>query len=463
MSTLEKRGDFFLHTKKTGHFFRILPELAAQTTKKECPVASTILQTDLSVTISEFVDGVYGGSFGKCALRQTKFLLGGIVERGTTLVSSLAKGLSPDRRTAPKKQREMVSRHLERLDLSTGMSKWLEKQVCFSQDTPVAVDCSDLSKQFGGKGMEGMEWGHDGSTGGKSMGHLFVSAAVVPGAGNVAKPFWVKLKRGKHGAAQLALEAVQKAHELSKGRAICILDRGGDGIPTLTELLDKRIPSIVRIAKLDRDLFGTGRSIDKDLAVRENVHADLRRNSGNTQQATIRWAVGRLDVSTDKRKSAVPDCREILVVESRFGGKSLYFYRTLAAEEYGNRETLRQRAVQTAQLYLQRWQIETSYLRLKQDFGLEEARVRTFKRLENLFALCYLAYHFVQFHIPGCGRYHRFVKIARDNAVTLTSRAESLLAAIRVLLSEIAYKYISGRPRKKSAADGYPEQMTLAI
>ena len=426
-------------------------------------MAPTLLQTDLSVTISEFVDGVYGDSFGKCALRQAKFLLRGIVEVGTTLVSALARGLRPDRRTAPKKQREMVSRHLQTLDLLPRMSDWLAKQVFFTEDTPVAVDCSDLSKTFGGEGMEGMEWGHDGSTGGKSMGHLFVSAAVVPGAGEVAKPFWVKIKRGKHGAPDLALEAVKMAHELSKGKAICILDRGGDGIPTLKALLDEKIPSIVRIAKLDRDVSGTGRTIDEELSKREKVHADLRRNSGKVQQSTIRWTVGDLDVSSSKSKDAIPDCRKILVVESRFGGKSLYFYRILAAEEYGKPEVLRQRAIQTAQLYLQRWQVETSYLRLKQDFGLEDARVRTFRRLENLFALCYLAYHFVQFHIPGCGRYPRFVKIARDNAVTLTSKAESLLAAIRVLLRETTHKFISGRPRKKSAAEACPGQLMLAL
>jgi len=112
-------------------------------------VAPTLLQTDLSVTISEFVDGVYGDSFGKCALRQAKFLLRGIVEVGTTLVSALARGLRPDRRTAPKKQREMVSRHLQTLDLLPRMSDWLDKQVFFTEDTPVAVDCSDLSKTSG--------------------------------------------------------------------------------------------------------------------------------------------------------------------------------------------------------------------------------------------------------------------------------------------------------------------------
>lgn len=147
-------------------------------------------------------------------------------------------------------------------------------------------------------------------------------------------------------------------------------------VVSLKALLDEKIPSIVRIAKLDRDVSGTGRTIDEEMSKREKVHADLRRNSGKVQQSTIRWTVGDLDVSSSKSKDAIPDCRKILVVESRFGGKSLYFYRILAAEEYGKPEVLRQRAIQAAQLYLQRWQVETSYLRLKQDFGLEDARTQ---------------------------------------------------------------------------------------
>lgn len=461
-STREINEDFFC-SKKIWDVFLFSAKIGSGKTQKNHPMATTILQSNLSVTISEFVDSVYGKSSGACALRQTKFLLRSIVEHGTTLVSSLAKGLRPDLRTAPKKQREMISRYLNSLDLTTELLEWLSSQIRFAPDTPVGVDCSDLSKTFGGKGMEGMEWGYDGSTGGKSMGHYFVSAAIVPGAGYVAKPFWVKIQRGKHGIQNLTLEAVRKTNTLSNGLAICILDRGGDGISTLKALLDEKIPSIVRISKMDRDLFGTGRSIDEELSRKDRIHTDLRRNSGEVQQATIRWAIGDLDVSSDQGKDAVPNYKKILVVESRFKGKSLYFYRILATEEYDKPEVLRKRATQTAQLYLQRWQIETSYLRLKQDFGLEDARVRTFKRLENLFALCYLGYYFVQFYIPQCGLYHRFVKIARDNAITLTRRAESLLSAIRVLLRECMYKYITGRPRKKSSPDAFHEQMMLAL
>ena len=49
-------------------------------------------------------------------------------------------------------------------------------------------------------------------------------------------------------------------------------------VVSLKALLDEKIPSIVRIAKLDRDVSGTGRTIDEELSKREKVHADLRRN-----------------------------------------------------------------------------------------------------------------------------------------------------------------------------------------
>ncbi|MBQ9565101.1 MAG: transposase [Synergistaceae bacterium] len=424
---------------------------------------TSILKRDLERTCGEFVDGMFSGRMGACALRQAKFLLCGVVEHGTTLVSALAKGLRPDRRTSPKKQREMVSRHLGRLELLPALQEALRGEARLAPGTPVAVDCSDLGKEFGGHGMEGMELGHDGSTGGKSMGHLFVSAATVPGSGGVARPFWMKLAMGRHGAPGLVAEAVRKVGDLSGRKAVCIVDRGGDGMPTLRVLAGEGHRAVVRIAKMDRDVFGTGRGIDRDLAARRPCRCFLKRNSGRMQEAFVRWRVGFLDIGADGTGDARPDCRRVLVVESHFDGKSLYFYRTLGEGELpGERppkDRLRALAVQTAQLYLQRWQIETSFLRVKQDFGLEDARVRTFKRLENLFALCYMAYLFVHFHMPGCRRYRWFVKVVKDNFDTVSLRAEVMLANLRTLLREAFARLITGRPRKKTRHDAFPEQL----
>ena len=426
-----------------------------------------ILKNDLACTCGEFVEGMFAGKMGACALRQTKFLLTGIVEHGTTLVSALAKGLRPDRRVSPKKQREMVSRHLERLDLLPPLQDVLCGGARLEPGAPVAIDCSDLSKEFGGEGMEGMEWGHDGSTGRNSMGHLFVSVAIVPGAGGVARPFWMKLAMGKHGAPGLVTEAVRKVGDLSGKKAIGIIDRGGDGMPTLRVLLGEGHRAIVRIAKLDRDVFETGRRIDEDLSTQKPCRCFLKRNSGKMQDAFVRWRLGTLDISEDRTKDGQPDCRRVIIVESHFDGKSLYFYRTLGEGDLPEgsppKEKLRRIAVETAQLYLQRWQIETSFLRVKQDFGLEDARVRTFKRLENLFALCYMAYHFVQFHLPGCGRYRKFVKAVKDNFDTVSLRAEVMLSNLRTLLREAVFRFISGRPRKKARHDAFPEQLEFVF
>ena len=48
-----------------------------------------------------------------------------------------------------------------------------------------------------------------------------------------------------------------------------------------------------------------------------------------------------------------------------------------------------------AQAYRNLWQIERSFETVKQEFSLEKLRVRTFRRLRNVFSLCAVAYLFV--------------------------------------------------------------------
>ncbi|MGN0845590.1 MAG: hypothetical protein ACI4QT_10290 [Kiritimatiellia bacterium] len=75
-------------------------------------------------------------------------------------------------------------------------------------------------------------------------------------------------------------------------------------------------------------------------AYRDRIHTELRRHSGKVQQATVCWAIGELDVSSDQGKDAIADFGKFLVVESRFEGKSVYIYRMLAPEEYNKPEVL---------------------------------------------------------------------------------------------------------------------------
>lgn len=52
--------------------------------------------------------------------------------------------------------------------------------------------------------------------------------------------------------------------------------------------------------------------------------------------------------------------------------------------------------------YFSRWSVEVLYQDLKRVFSLERARVRTFKRLEDLVALCSLAHAALVHFPPSC-------------------------------------------------------------
>ena len=98
---------------------------------------------------------------------------------------------------------------------------------------------------------------------------------------------------------------------------------------------------------------------------------------------------------------------------------------------------------------------------MKQEFALEKARVRTFRRLEDIFALCMLAYVLMIGHIKRSKRFSRIVKALSDNAADIALRTHSLLAGIRTLASKARIRFISGRPRTRGRL--LPGQLTLDL
>ena len=103
-----------------------------------------------------------------------------------------------------------------------------------------------------------------------------------------------------------------------------------------------------------------------------------------------------------------------------------------------------------ANAYFCRWSVEVLYQDLKQLFGLEKARVRTFKRLQNLVALCVLAYAALAHFLPTCGDAGvRLAKAMKENFGTLTLPFRSFVANLRELLRMTAIRCITGRPPKR--------------
>ena len=419
-----------------------------------------ILQNSLDVTYEDFLKGVFGAR-PKPERNALKSLFSEIVTGKSTLVSDLSKPLRANASKAEcKRAQERVSGWLGNYDFVEATGGWLLKNVPEDRldGCTFAVDFSDISKVFGGDGMEGMAMGRDGSTGEIRMGHDFICVSLVGADYPEALPVYVKLGRGRKGHDELIAEAIKAVMERTGGKGWIVEDRGMDGAEHLWTLKRDERKAVVRVNKMDRDVFGDGLHIDVSLQSAKFFDAMLHVHTGD-RRVKIRCKPGVVQYCKGPRsKDAVTENVRVLVVESRFDEKSIYLYVVCPDWVLESPAQMAIYAERAAQAYCDRWQIETSFFVMKQEFALEKARVRTFRRLENIFSLCVLAYVYATQFLRKTKGFKRILKFIADNLGTVSSKTHALLAGIRALVKEARIRFISGRPRKRTVDD---RQMAL--
>ena len=419
-----------------------------------------ILHNSLDVTYEDFLRGVFGAR-PKPERNALKSLFSEIVTGKSTLVSDLSKPLRENSSKAEcKRVQERVSGWLGNYDFVEATGGWLLKNIPEDRldGCTFAVDFSDISKVFGGEGMEGMAMGRDGSTGEIRMGHDFICVSLVGADYPEALPVYVKLGRGRKGHDGLIREAIKAVMERTGGKGWIVEDRGMDGAEHLWTLKRDERKAVVRVNKMDRDVFGDGLDIDASLRSARFFDAMLHVHTGD-RRVKIRCRPGVVQYCKDPRsKDAVTENVRVLVVESRFDEKSIYLYVVCPDWVLESPAQMAIYAERAAQAYCDRWQIETSFFVMKQEFALEKARVRTFRRLENIFSLCVLAYVYATQFLRKTKGFKRILKFIADNLGTVSSKTHALLAGIRALVKEARIRFISGRPRKRTVDD---KQMAL--
>ena len=419
-----------------------------------------ILHNSLDVTYEDFLKSVFGMK-PKPEWNALKSLFSEIVTGKSTLVSDLSKPLRENASKAEcKRVQERVSGWLGNYDFVEATGGWLLKNIPEDRldGCTFAVDFSDISKVFGGEGMEGMAMGRDGSTGEIRMGHDFICVSLVGADYPEALPVYVKLGRGRKGHDELIREAIKAVMGRTGGRGWIVEDRGMDGAEHLWTLKRDERKAVVRVNKMDRDVFGDGLHIDVSLQSAKFFDAMLHVHTGD-RRVKIRCRPGVVQYCKDPRsKDAATENVGVLVVESRFDEKSIYLYVVCPDWVLESPAQMAIYAERAAQAYCDRWQIETSFFVMKQEFALEKARVRTFRRLENIFSLCVLAYVYATQFLRKTKGFKRILKFLADNLGTVSSKTHALLAGIRALVKEARIRFISGRPRKRTVDD---RQMAL--
>ena len=142
-------------------------------------MARNIAKNAVERTSAALLDKVFP-DLGKVAGGAARAVFSAVVRTGSALVTDLAAAMDGDA-TSRKGRQEKVSGWLARYDFASPVHGhlWSEGVALVGRDTVIEVDSGDVSKEFGGAGMEGMEMGYDASRGVVAMGHSLLCAAVV--------------------------------------------------------------------------------------------------------------------------------------------------------------------------------------------------------------------------------------------------------------------------------------------
>ncbi len=238
---------------------------------------------------------------GKKYYEAAEHVLNALVAGSTTLVSDMSLSLAENASAEEMKNaQEQVSGWLQRYDFETGLNDYLMEKAkpLVGKTTVLALDFSEISKPFGGEGMEGMAKGWDGSRHCTAYGHDFISVSLVGAAYREAFPVYAKLGMGRHCHADLIYGAIRAVMEGTGGLGWLVFDRGMDDARFLRTMKRDGRKAVVRVKDEGRDVFGDGRTVVKalsdnaaDIALR--THSLLAGIRTLASKARIRFISGR--------------------------------------------------------------------------------------------------------------------------------------------------------------------------
>ena len=122
-------------------------------------MAENVAKKAVERTSKPLLAAIFGND-GKVAREAAHSIFSAVVRTGSALVTDIASTLDGGG-TSRKGLQEKVSGWLSRYDFATpiGEHLWNEGVGLVARDTVIAIDSGDISKEFGGNGMEGMEMG----------------------------------------------------------------------------------------------------------------------------------------------------------------------------------------------------------------------------------------------------------------------------------------------------------------
>jgi len=304
----------------------------------------------------------------------------GIQARQSVRLTEVARALGE--KISLKKTHERLCRQLGKIWLGIKLTNALLRMGAerIRESSLLVLDISDLSKRYAEK-MEYMGKVRDGSEGVLANGYWMLNVVGTEKGETGIIPLYSSLYsqqapefRSENRQIERAMERVST---FTEKRGIWVLDRGGDRRELLDFLLNRELRFIIR-ARSERELISDGEKIAiLELALScPMMYAERIVKEEQGQERILRLEFGYRRVRLPRRKEPL-----FLVVVRGFGQEPLMLLTNLGIRR--SRSSL----WQVIESYLTRWRVEETIRFLKQSYRLEDIRLLTYSRLQNMMVL----------------------------------------------------------------------------
>lgn len=379
--------------------------------------------------------GELSKGLGKVSRRFVEEMLYGIQTRSSVKLSEVGRSLQEP--IPLKKTIERLSRQLGRKELGDHVRRRIVGRGAarIADDTLLILDPSDLCKPYA-EHMEYLAEIRDGSE--KILGkgywllHVVGAQAGEEEITPLYQSLWSQDAPGFMSENTEILRAVEEVSAATEKRGIWMIDRGGDRKKLIVPFLNRRLRFLIRMVG-NRDVMFRGRK----RLVRE-VAAGCPLPYADTIIKEVKGKERRYDLQYGFRKVSWPGREEplYLLVVTGFGQEPLMLLTNVPLRK--------KRSVLWwgVEAYLTRWRIEETIRFIKQSYALEDIRVLTYVRLQNMMALVLAAAYFAAVYLGRRVKLeilaHHVLKAARRIFGIPDFRYYALADGIREILGRAA-------------------------
>jgi len=287
------------------------------------------------------------------------------------------------------KTENRLSRNASSEDLSEHINGELisnaEKYV--SKDTVLSLDLSDINKPFAKK-MDNLAHVWDGSEKKVNKGYWICEVIGADVKGESVIPLYSELYSQKSkefiSENRQLIKAVKAVNSKTRRRGIWVIDRGGDRHFIVEAFDEEKVKFVIRL-RGDRDITDDlgevqkAIEIAKKLKCKEEYRIKIDRD-GHLEEVAI--SMGK------KNGLTVRGVEVSLVVVKGFGKKPMMLLTNLD-----------KLPIEILEIYLTRWKCEESFRFLKQEYNLEDIRVRSYTALRNMMVLVQSVFYFLSIYL----------------------------------------------------------------